>query len=155
MEFRRSKDPEVTIAHLLLPTPELVLAMADRFDKDERYGPADKVLSGVFSRHPLNEVLEDILIKVVLLNRLYNTNVFAVMKMAQHIRGLHIDEELKQGSPALVHRIEALTLGGKTRRHYSFASKYCSWHKPDAFPMYDSLVERVLILYRDQYAFAE
>ena len=34
--------------------------------------------------------------------------------------------------------------GGKTRSNYSFATKYCSFHRLDLYPFYDSLVAQVL-----------
>jgi hypothetical protein len=100
-------------------------------------------------------MVEDVLIKVVLLNSLYNTHVFAVMPMARHIRDLGIDEDLAAGSPELVDRIAKLTMLGKTRRHYSFATKYCSWHRPDEYPIYDSLVAKLLWAYRREHRFAQ
>jgi hypothetical protein len=140
---------------LPVPTPDLVRQAVARFDEDDRYGPADRVLSRVFSDHPLNTMLEDVFIKVVLLNGLYNTNVFAVMDMASHIRDLRIDDDLAAGSPELVDRVARLTIRGKTRRHYSFATKYCSWHRPDEYPIYDSRVEKLLWAYRREHRFAQ
>ena len=140
---------------LPVPTPDLVHQAVARFDEDDRYGPADRVLSRVFSHHPRNDELEDVLIKVVLLNGLYNTNVFAVMEMACHIRELRIDDDLAAASTLLVDRIAKLTIRGRTRRHYSFATKYCSWHRPDDYPIYDSLVERLLWAYFREHRFAE
>jgi hypothetical protein len=145
----------VTKLPLPIPTPDMVLEAAARFDQDPRSGPADRVLHRVFSHHPLNRDLEDVLIKVVLLNGLYNTNVFALMEMASHIVGLGVDPDLAAGSLAVVDRVASLTIRGKTRRHYSFATKYCSWHRPDAYPIYDGLVERLLWRYRAQNRFAE
>jgi hypothetical protein len=140
---------------LVPPTVDLVTAANARFDRDERYGPADRVLTRVFLHHPHNDEFEDVLIKVVLLNRLYNTNVIAVMEMAAHIRQLRVDDELAAGEPAVVGRIAALKIREKTRRHYSFATKYCSWHQPDQYPIYDSLVQRSLWLYQGQFAFGD
>ena len=37
---------------------------------------------------------------------------------------------------------------GLDRRFYSFASKYCSHHKPELFPIYDSYVGRMLRYFR-------
>ena len=43
---------------------------------------------------------------------------------------------------------------GKTRNHYSFASKYCSHHFPEDYPIFDSYVEKMLRFYAkaDQFA---
>jgi hypothetical protein len=139
---------------LRIPTPDLIRAAVRRFDDDERYGPADRLLSQVFDQHPANTVLEGVLLKVVLVNSLYNANVFAFMAMARHILQLQIDAELAAGSAAVVGRIAPLTIRGETRRHYAFATKYCSWHRRDVFPIYDNLVERLLWQYRTQYKFA-
>jgi len=140
---------------LPIPTTDIVLNLIARFDSDHRYGPADRVLSRVFTHHPFNDALEDVLIKVVLLNGLYNTNVLAVMDMACHIRDLGIDVDLATSSSGLVDRIARLRIGDKTRRHYSFATKYCNWHRPEDYPIYDALVEKLLLLYQQQYSFAE
>ena len=40
------------------------------------------------------------------------------------------------------------------RRNYSFASKYCSHHNPDQFPIYDSYVDKVLRYFRRNDKFA-
>lgn len=145
----------MTTHPLPIPTPDLVLASVARFDMDPRAGPADRALHRVFSHHPLNTFLEDVLIKVVLLNGLYATNVFALVEMADHITGLQIDGDLSAGAGSLVDRIANLTIRDKTRRHYSFATKYCSWHRPEAYPIYDSLVEQLLWRYREQSRFAD
>ena len=137
------------------PTSDLVAQAVLRFDSDARYGSADRVLSRIFSQCPTNTALEDVLLKVVLLNSLYNTNVFAVMDMALHIRHLHIDADLAIASTELVDRIARLSISGKVRRHYSFATKYCSWHRPADYPIYDNFVEKILLLYQRKYKFAE
>jgi hypothetical protein len=40
--------------------------------------------------------------------------------------------------------------GGKVRNYFSFASKYCNWHNPTAYPIYDSNVEACLWHYKNQ-----
>jgi hypothetical protein len=142
------------VTFLLRPTPELVREANNCFNQDDRYGPADKVLTRIFSLHPRNNNFDDVLIKVVLLNGLYNTHVFAVVEMARHIHQLIIDDDLAAGSMTAVGRIADLTIRGRRRRHYSFATKYCSWHHPDKYPMYDGLVEKQLWRYQCQFEFA-
>lgn len=137
------------------PTAEAIRNALSRLDADESFAPAERVLAHAFSHHPANTILEDILTKVVLLNGLYSTNVFAVIGMARHIRSLVIDPDLAAGSPAVVDRIASITIRGKTRRHYSFATKYASWHRSDIYPIFDGLVERLLWAFRKQYRFAD
>ena len=38
---------------------------------------------------------------------------------------------------------------GKTKKLYSFATKYCSHHKPDVYPIYDDYINKILRYYRD------
>jgi hypothetical protein len=45
-------------------------------------------------------------------------------------------------------------MGEKRRFFYSFATKYCSWHAQDGYPIYDSFVDRLLRLYRQRDSFA-
>ena len=45
-------------------------------------------------------------------------------------------------------------INGKTRNHYSFATKYCSHHKPLDYPIYDSYVDEVLRYYRNMDGFS-
>jgi hypothetical protein len=73
--------------------------------------------------------------------------------MAEHIQALDIDEDLERGSPEIVDRIANATFSEKPRRVYSFATKYCSWHDQQSYPIYDSFVEKVLVEYRNRDAF--
>lgn len=88
----------------------------------------------------------EVSVKVSALNGLYATSIYGVVQMARHIVGLNIDERLSSGQAdsALIEQIAHLTQTGKVRRNYSFARKYCSFHRPDVYPIYDSLVVRVL-----------
>ena len=45
--------------------------------------------------------------------------------------------------------------GGKRRCNYSFATKYCSWHRPGFYPIYDSRVDYVLRVYARQKSFSK
>jgi hypothetical protein len=68
--------------------------------------------------------------------------------VAKHIHSLNIDYRLREGDLSLVDDIAEITIGGKQKCFYSFASKYCSHHEPTLFPIYDYFVERVLIHFR-------
>ena len=79
--------------------------------------------------------------------------------MARHILELDIDARLKHGDPQLVDQIAIVTIKGKgrskekTRRNYSFATKYCSFHQPSLYPIYDSFVDKILRAYQKQDSF--
>ena len=68
--------------------------------------------------------------------------------MAKHILYLNIDSRLTGGGKALVNDIALVNTGSKKRNFYSFASKYCSHHQPEACPIYDSYVDKMLRYYR-------
>jgi hypothetical protein len=54
------------------------------------------------------------------------------------------------GDVTLVNDIAKVTMdNGVVRNFYSFATKYCSHHKPLDFPIYDSYVDRLLCYFRD------
>ena len=48
----------------------------------------------------------------------------------------------------MVNDIATVTINGKKKYFYSFASKYCSHHNQVEFPIYDSYVDIVLRYFR-------
>lgn len=79
---------------LATPTPRLVRKYIDRFEKLDRYYRADVAIIKLFKLLPYNIDLEDVLLKLSVINDLYSTNIFATFKMAKHIRDLNIDNDL-------------------------------------------------------------
>ena len=137
------------------PTPSLVAEYVARFEGDDQTVATDRVVSRLFQAHPHNRDIEDVLLKVVALNGLYSTNIYGTYAVAVHIRELGIDPQLERKSLDVVDQVARVKLGGKTKRLYSFATKYCSWHVPDAYPIYDTFIEQLLWAYREQYGFAQ
>lgn len=116
----------------------------------------ETVLKKLFTEtHQKNNSIDDIILKVAALNTVYNTYIYSVYPVAQHILSLKIDERLSTGDETLVNELMRVlyTDGGKID-HYSFATKYCSFHNPDAFPIYDSYVGKILQYYRNQEGFS-
>ena len=68
---------------------------------------------------------------------------------------MNIDARLKAGDVTLVSDIQKVTINGVEKNFYSFATKYCSHHNPQDYPIYDSYVEKVLCYYRNQDGFAQ
>jgi hypothetical protein len=90
--------------------------------------------------------MNDILIKVSSLNDFYSTNIFSSFIVAKHILDLNIDKKLKDNDFQLVNDIANIKINNeKTKYYYSFATKYCSHHKPDTYPIYDVFVGKMLI----------
>ena len=116
------------------------------------YQVHEKALDKLFhTLCPKNNDLSDILIKCSVLNEFYSTNVYHINDLAKHIKKLNIDARLMDGDISLVNEIAEVP--GKPR-YYSFATKYCSHHFPELFPIYDSNVELVLKYFREKDDFA-
>ncbi len=76
----------------------------------------------------------------------YSTNIFSPFKVAKHILKLNIDPRLKKRDYTLVNELAKVDMGaGNVKNFYSFATKYCSHHAPEDFPIYDSYVDKVLM----------
>lgn len=122
----------------------------------ENYTAQEKAINKLFIELlPENNLLSDILLKVATLNDFYSTNIFSVYAVAKRIYSLKIDEALKKGDESLVDQIKEVTIRGKTKNFYSFATKYCSHHNPQAFPIYDRYVGELLYLLNKAYSFSE
>lgn len=114
-----------------------------------------KSLSLLFGKLcPSNSTLEQILLKVSSLNDFYSTNIYDTYTVARHIRDMNIETRLGSGDLSLVKDMAMVKIGDKTRNLYSFASKYCSHHYPDRYPIYDSYVDKMLWHYSGADKFA-
>jgi hypothetical protein len=119
------------------------------FDNDQDDVGFDRAVAGVFNLWRRNSDFYEILAKVSILNQLYNTNIRNPYPVVSRIMELKIDDRLGIGDPALlVDEMAAVKFSDKTRRLFSFATKYCAWHQPDRFQIFDRYVERVLWEYR-------
>ncbi len=131
-------------------TKKLVEEYNKKFEEDERYFLADQTIIKLFDKFGENKEIEDILLKISVINDLYSTNIFATFKMAKHILALKIDSALKKGDPKIVNKIAKIEILNKQKNFYSFATKYCNWHNPLRYPMYDKHVSKILIEYKKQ-----
>jgi hypothetical protein len=143
------------MTHLETPTNELVDIYIGKFNNDKRYLLADRAIINLFHVFPENKKLEDILLKISVINDLYSTNIFGTFILAKHILQLNIDNGLENADPTIVSKIAighgiSKPKGSGDRNFYSFATKYCNWHNKDAYPIYDNFVEKILIAYRNQ-----
>ncbi len=133
---------------LLPPTPDDVVKAERAFDEEE--GPIEWVLTELFRKFPDNSNPVEVLTKTKVLNLLYSTQIRAVDAVARHICRLAIDQHLFFFNDYLFYEISTIKLKSQTRHNFSFASKYCHWHNPTAYPIYDSNVEECLWRYRKQ-----
>jgi hypothetical protein len=137
------------------PTSKLVQKYVRKFDDpNSQTGQTDLALGALFATFPENSALRHVLLKVAALNSLYATNIFAVFQVAKHIHSLEIDPRLTAQDRTLVEDIAWVHISAnKKRRNYSFATKYCSWHCPEVYPIYDSLVDGLLWRYAVETSF--
>ncbi|MBN1803300.1 MAG: hypothetical protein JW891_17445, partial [Candidatus Lokiarchaeota archaeon] len=105
---------------------------------------------------PKNTHFPDILVKVCVLNDLYATGILDTFKVAEHVSTIkELDSLLQAGRPEAIdlircgHGIE--TKSKKDRDFYSFATKYCSFHNPDHFPIWDNLVSDLIYRWNKHY----
>ncbi len=141
-----------------LPTPsvEQVEQYLRQWDNDAKESSNEKALNRLFREtYPKNTDIGEIIIKASALNDLYGTYVLSLYEMCRHISRLDIDNRLEKGDLTLIKDISCLTISEKTMKFYSFATKYCSHHKPDIFPIYDYYVERVLWHFKKKDNFAD
>lgn len=129
---------------LIVPNANGVKSACQQFDRENEV--VENALADLFAKYPANSDPSHVLLKVVALNSLYSTRILAVLKLAAHIceQGAKLDAALAAGLPEAVDTVASVTIGGKEFTFYSFATKYCNWHKPDLYPIYDSRVEKYL-----------
>ena len=137
------------------PCKKEVVKYLNLWDSWENYVLQERSLDKLFFHtYQKNTEIEDILIKASSLNDFYSTNIFSIFPVAKHILNLNIDERLKNGDETLVNDISKITINGKEKCFYSFATKYCSHHFPVIYPIYDSYVEKILLYFnkRDNFS---
>jgi hypothetical protein len=132
------------------PSPDAVRDARKQFADGNSL--VESTVQTLFSRFPANTDPAEVASKVIVLSQLYSARVLNIhaLLLAEHIVKMQIDPLLNQGSAEAVERI---TNCPETRKYYSFATKYCSWHRPDAFPMWDGNVEEALWFYKKKDGF--
>ena len=138
------------------PSAREIKKYLKRWNSLENYTLQEKSLKKLFSKtYPQNVKIEDVLIKVCSLNDLYGTHILSPFTIAKHIVSLRIDKNLLKEDLTLVNRIAEVEMSdGITRNFYSFATKYCSHHKPMIYPIYDYYVEKVLMYFKRNDSFS-
>lgn len=139
-----------------IPTPskEEVEKYLKLWDSLKNYVNQENSLKKLFiDLIPENKEIEDILIKSSTLNDFYSTNIFSIFPVAKHIHELDIDERLQKGDLTLVNDIADVKELNKC--FYSFATKYCSHHNPNVYPIYDSYLDKILRHFKRKDHFAD
>lgn len=133
------------------PSIDEVNEYIQKWNKLEDYVNQENALDKLFlTLCKDNNSIENILIKCSALNDFYSTNIFKVHNVAQHYYTQNIDERLRIGDLSLIDDLANIEINGKRFYFYSFATKYCSHHRPDVYPIYDSYVHKLLKYFRDR-----
>ena len=146
-----TKEERIKFLEKHPPTCEEVERYIRKWNELEDYVNQEKALDKLFMQICReNQCIEDILIKCSALNDFYSTNIFKVHHVAQHYLKHNIDQRLETGDLTLVEDLTTIPINGKGHRFYSFATKYCSHHRPDIYPIYDSYVHKLLMYFREK-----
>jgi len=139
---------------LQIPTAEGVKAACERLDAESEATQA--ALTELFQLFPQNDDLRHVLLKVGAVNSFHCCSMFAMFDVARNIQqhAAEIDAAIQAGSPEVIEKIAVITVKGKVHNFYSFATKYCNWHQPNLFPIYDSRIDSYLWDLQQQNHFA-
>ena len=110
-------------------------------DQLDQWQGADRALRALRQRFP--EFSADAtLLKAVVINSLYGTNVYAIVIVAEHCARCIEDSDLERVGPEFVEQL-AKAPGG--RRFVSFASKFAHFFVDETrFPIKDTVAEKVV-----------
>ena len=112
----------------------------------ESYVIQNDSLACLLKTYPYHTNKAAVATKVKLLNLFYSTGIMATNTMVEHIFSIKdIDARLANGDKSLVGEISTLQLGNTVRNNYSFATKYCAYHQPEKYPIYDRLVAETFV----------
>ena len=120
------------------------------------YSREDQVLQSVFKAYKGNDSLEAVIAKVCVLNTLYSTRVVKnqIIGLAEHIYSIpELDKKIKAGRIEAFYDISNTTNG--INKVPVFASKYCHFHNPIQYPIFDSYSRLALVSINQEYRFAE
>ena len=138
------------------PSPRLVQEYVTQFQNEPDCVAADEAIALLIDKYPQNQEVKEVLLKVAAINQLYNAGVYtrAIYSVAELICDIEIDSELNEGSLDVVGELAHREITGENHR-YVFATKYCHWHRPTLYPIYDDVVADLLWKYQKAYRFAE
>lgn len=146
------KENDILKHHI--PSPKEVEEYEQKWNTLVDYVNQEDALNRLFfTLCPSNKDMSDILIKCSSLNDFYSTNIFKVHNVAKHFMNQNIDERLANGDLTLVMDLANIEINSKKFFFYSFATKYCSHHRPDIYPIYDSYVHKLLKYFRNRDGF--
>jgi len=138
-----------------MPSVQEVRRYIEKWNELESYVNQEYALDLLFVKLcPSNNCIEQVLLKIVALNDFYSTHIFDVHTVAKHFMECNIDARLQRADETLVDDLSYVTLKNGGQKHfYSFATKFCSHHKPTCYPIFDKYVAEVLKFFRKRDGF--
>ena len=136
----------------------LLATCADLFDKNETFSFSDSVIATAIKRFKGNDTIQSVLPKVILINSFYSTQIYDTGAIARHILNIDVDERLVSGDLSVVtdirrgHGIKKKKTGTEID-FFSFSTKYAALHEPAKYPIFDSLVMRLLTKLNQRHQF--
>ena len=122
-----------------------------QWGQSERFRVQEESLQFLYRKWcPNHTEPAEVLLKVTVLNAFYSTRILAkdLLAVAERIVELNPGNRIAEGDTSLVNELAVVSVAGKNWEFYSFASKYCSQHNPDKFPIYDGYVDEMLWHFR-------
>lgn len=111
----RTKKAKDARPDVLRPSCEEVDRYLLAWEQLENYALQESALNKLFYQtYPDNKDIDDVLVKVSVLNDFYSTNIFSPFKVAKHIIDLDIDERLAAGDITLVNEIARVDMDNGT-----------------------------------------
>ena len=139
-----------------------IVRYLDKWKTLEEYVVHENALHDLFSRRGEDYLSQnDLMIKCSVLNDFYGTNIYEVYHLVKHYSKISNLAQRLEEPPTeqndLVKELRYVPVprpaNSKRKKdtidYYSFASKFCSHHNPELFPIYDYYVDRVLREFRN------
>jgi len=127
--------------------PSQLTAAKRLYGRLPQWHATNRALEALGQRFP-DFGIESALLKVAAVNQLYGTNVYAIVRMAEHVCIVMAGNGNTHAEETLVERVAALppTPGQpRDRRHISFASKFAHFFvDAERFPIYDAYAVKMV-----------
>lgn len=107
------------------------------------HGEEERILSELFNcTYPDDSSFDEVLIKVAALNALYSAGVRQSGKHTEIARRIFKDRLIADIRGGGLEVIDSIARGPKQSSggQYSFATKYCCFHNPQSYPIFDKYV---------------
>ena len=142
------------IIEMRKPSKEELDFHIDRWKGQKKYQDQETAIEELFKFCPGNSDITKVLLKVSVLNDFYSTNIYDTYAVAKRIISIEeLDKKISNGDQRIVDEIKAVEIGNTEIHFYSFATKYCSFHQQEKYPIYDKFVAKALYFFESKFHF--